>query len=506
MLNFGIEYEFDFIDRDGHIFTFLENSHYRHLSNWGHQHDTTAGCELSTPVYTDIVEAFQSHKEQFNYFIRGYSDVVPYMCNRNDRSLGAHIHIGAPNRRLNTQEAIKIATAIAPFYPLLASLQAQPIPSNRGLFSNYCYSISRINFNIPYSDHYCEISNSHLGTVEFRLFDSNIPQIALTNAFIMLQLAKKAINSSHRELPVLDRRNYDNFRRLGLRHGPIALDILSYLQKLKEFLGNIQLPPINSVKEILFLASKYFMNAYQLKVTFDINSYKYFRENLLNPLEFFENIKNLVSGNNKRRIEIWMDEVRSINTLEDLISLIEISRRGLLTSYMSRDKVIQLYNHRYNNEISRSYVRERIEIGQYYISRISSVSGLNQDEVAKRIYELLRYEGENYVNILSPSEIINAPQRFYVFWVLSNDNTRAYICGTVAVNINTGEISSLVVSRRFRGLGIARLLLNRVLSLNRNYFYTYVRKDNERALNLFKNLGFRLVSENERSYCLELRR
>jgi ribosomal protein S18 acetylase RimI-like enzyme len=87
-----------------------------------------------------------------------------------------------------------------------------------------------------------------------------------------------------------------------------------------------------------------------------------------------------------------------------------------------------------------------------------------------------------------------------------NPRTRQWeVIGTIAIRMSDGEISSLVVDRRFRGLGIARKLLINVLNLRDKPFYAYVKKDNQASLNLFKSLGFVVTEESETAYRLELR-
>jgi ribosomal protein S18 acetylase RimI-like enzyme len=135
-----------------------------------------------------------------------------------------------------------------------------------------------------------------------------------------------------------------------------------------------------------------------------------------------------------------------------------------------------------------------IERGSYVISRINEVNGLSTAEVAERISYLLNYHGDSMVNSVSASEVIESPFRFYVFTCLDRDSNQLQICGAVSIHIRDGQIRSLVVDRRFRRLGIARLLLNHVIRVaNENNLanvYAYIRNDNEASLALFRSLGF----------------
>jgi gamma-glutamyl:cysteine ligase YbdK (ATP-grasp superfamily) len=249
-ISFGIEFEFNFIDSHNNISVYAPNR-YAHLENWDYQNDPTAGSEIRTPIFTDLTTCVNEIKRQFEYWISQNEGISPYPFNTQRTSLGQHVHIGKPRRRLSFNEKVNIAKAIARVYPFLASLHAQPIPSNRGLHSSYCFSISQIRYEIPYSDHLCEISNSHNGTVEFRIFDANIPQVTLTVIWIMQNIAKKHLRNS----VFFNGDGYQRERDNALRFGLTALDIIRYLREVKSLVRDSDLPDITCVKEILYLAS-----------------------------------------------------------------------------------------------------------------------------------------------------------------------------------------------------------------------------------------------------------
>jgi ribosomal protein S18 acetylase RimI-like enzyme len=65
--------------------------------------------------------------------------------------------------------------------------------------------------------------------------------------------------------------------------------------------------------------------------------------------------------------------------------------------------------------------------------------------------------------------------------------------------MRTGEISSLVVDRRYRRLGIARILIGYVREAYGRPIHGYVRKDNAPMLNLVRRLGWDLSRHNDRA-------
>ena len=78
-------------------------------------------------------------------------------------------------------------------YPFLMAISAQPVPSKRMLTSCFCNSLSQNSDYMPDDnhDHEQEINYSHLGTVEFRVFDTNIPQCSLTEAWMTETLERE---------------------------------------------------------------------------------------------------------------------------------------------------------------------------------------------------------------------------------------------------------------------------------------------------------------------------
>jgi ribosomal protein S18 acetylase RimI-like enzyme len=496
-VSFGIEFEFDVIKSDGSKIRHMFEDGYRFIRGWNYQSDHTAGVELRSPVWTGLDEAIIDIRDQFSYWCDVLNSYAPYAYNSEGRSLGMHIHIGVPDRGLLRSEKQAIAKACANVYPFLAALQAQPIPSHRGLTTTFARPIWRYNWRFPNEDHYCEISDSYHGTVEFRLFDSNIPQVALVNAWFLQKISERVLSdiNNGNELGIrLYRERYIRDREAGLRYGVGALDIRRYLQYIENLIGDVELPSYPFFREILYLAVKYGLNPYGVLSQSRVNEYYYFKRMFCNPDKFLENILGLmnVSGN-ERLYEMLNDAFQnapSISRVSDLIALVS-RREGIpLTVFAIPEHSRELP--------SRSYVKACIETGNYGIVRIFQVPNMSPDVVAERISYLLRYHGGRYVREMKPEEVIEAPQRFYVFIVKDENSDRYVVIGTIAVRVRTGEVSSLVVDRRYRRLGIAKRLLQFVRTVSERPLYGYVRRGNEAMINLLRSMSFELREYDDR--------
>jgi ribosomal protein S18 acetylase RimI-like enzyme len=348
-------------------------------------------------------------------------------------------------------------------------------------------------------DHYAEISNSSNGTVEFRLFDCNIPQASLVCAWVLVEIAKKALRrNSNDGLGDIDFRAYDVERGRALRYGLISLDVTSYLKRLKELIGGVEIPNIPCLREALYLLARYRLNFYGVYRYSNAKPYDYCMAQYGDCSRFLENLLTISDIRHADKIREWVNEAQQIENLDQLIGLSIGVDRSLAEQLggAEQGQVVTQPNAppRVERALTRSQIRSLIERGSYVISRINEVNGLSTAEVAERISYLLNYHGDSMVNSVSASEVIESPFRFYVFTCLDRDSNQLQICGAVSIHIRDGQIRSLVVDRRFRRLGIARLLLNHVIRVaNENNLanvYAYIRNDNEASLALFRSLGF----------------
>jgi len=497
-ISFGIEFEFYHMDQANRVTrTHLVDSEINPrycVSGWKYQNDRTAGYECKTPILTDLNTCVNEIKRQFTYYIERRQGLIPYPYNSDGSSLGQHIHIGKPRRRLTFDEKTNIAKAIARVYPFLMSLHSQPLPSDRGLHSIYCRNIADYNFNFPNRDHFCEISDSHNGTVEFRVFDANIPQVSLTVIWIMQNIAKRHVNNSVE----FQGNGYPRERENALRHGLTALNVIHYLREVRVLSRETELPEIPCVKEILYLASKYFMNPYQILTLTNANHYEYFKNNFLNPDKYLDNILEIQNIRHRERLERWRLEAQQIENLDQLIGIAISSFREITERLTQETPRITVRV----STVTRSLVRREIELGRIRITRINEVDNLSSQEVAERISQLLRLHGDGYVNVHDSDYILNCTERYYVAWIVNPNTNTPEILGSIAVNRNNGEITNLVVDRRFRRLGIANMLIEKVLSLNLPRYITHVRKGNNASLEVFRMRGFTPFRTLDRSIAL----
>jgi ribosomal protein S18 acetylase RimI-like enzyme len=436
--------------------------------------------------------------------------LIPFMCNDRGRSLGQHMHVGKPNLRLTHETKKKLAKAVVGFYPLLASIHAQPIPSHRGLTTIYARSLVYYG-DVISTDHYCEISDSHVGTVEFRLYDCNIPQASLTCAWITMELAKRAFRSSNiDDGSNIDLRAYDLERANALRYGLIGLNVTDYLRRLKAVIGNAEIPNVPALKEALYLMARYRLNFYGAWKYSNVKPYDYMKAQLNDCSRFLENILTVNDAQHRDKISQWISEAQQIENLDQLIGLsIGVDRslaQALTESIEQRLEAQPNMVRSISIGLGRSEVRTALERGHYRIVRINELSTLNVRQVAEHISNLLVHHGDGVVNPMFAEEVISTDFRFYVFVAYDRASNREQICGAISIHMRSGEIRSLVVDRRFRRLGIARALLLHVMELaaehNLPRVYAYVRRENEASINLFASLGFRIEGGNDRSHLM----
>jgi len=515
-VSFGIEFEFDLINNNNRR-TVRSGSTPLYLArNWSYQRDPTATVELRSPVFTSLEQYINECNKQFWGWINEFDSLIPYMHNSSSRSLGQHMHVGKPRVRLTLETREKLAKEIIKIYPLLMAIQSSPIPSRRGLTSVYCRSMTYYN-NICDYDHYAEISLSHNGTLELRVFDANIPQSSLVNAFIVTRVAKKVWSRNFRGQDThVSLGEYGDEREKALRNGLIGVNVTQKLKQIRNIIGNIEIPEIPAIKESLYLMARYRLNFYGVMKYTHVNHYEYFKKVLTDSSKYLEHLIEIPNIMHKEKLKQWKEKAREIETLDQLIGISIAVDKTLSRTLIEaiEERISEQPQTRRNITITRrinlgrSQVRELINNERYTISRINNVEGLTQEQVAERIHELLRLHGNGFVNVLSPEEIINTAVRFYVFWVREPNTNRTEICGCVGVHVRDRTIQSLVIDRRFRRLGIARRLVSHVLNVlvreGASKAKCWIRKQNNASLNLFKRFGFKIIDHIDRSYLLEL--
>jgi hypothetical protein len=443
--SFGVEFEFDIVKSNGTVITRPYGPGRLTIRNWGWQDDPTAAVELRSPIFTSIDEAAAEISAQFKFWTDFLPRYAPFAYNSEDRSLGQHIHVGAVDGWLEREDRECFAVAVANIYPFLAALHAQPTPSRRGLFSNYTFPIWEDGWRIPSSEHYCEISDSHHNTVELRIFDSNIPQASLAVAWILLELAEATFSGKF-DPPELDRARYRKERDVALCHGLKALDIKGSLTYLLKAVGDIELPRVPAVREILYLSAKYRLNPYNVYLASNIRPFNYFRRMFCNADKYVDNIEPSAEDSIAKILRDVKERAGALKTLGDLIR--ETS---------PPEPIGKLFN-----LFPRSYVARRIKYGDYSISRINDVPHMDVYSVADRVSHLLRHHTIGPSLDLTVEDVIRSPVRFYVFSVTDEASRRSEVLAVIGVNVSESTVVAAAVDRRYRRLGILRLLLDNV--------------------------------------------
>jgi ribosomal protein S18 acetylase RimI-like enzyme len=368
------------------------------------------------------------------------------------------------------------------------------------------------------SDHYAEISDSHVGTVELRLFDSNIPQVSLTCAWITTKLVEKALSSDvDDDDNSYDFDAYDEIRNKALRYGLTGLNVTRYLKMLKENLGNIEIPDIPCVKEIMYLIARYRLNPYGLWRYTDVKPYEYMKSQLSECSKFLENIVGIRNVRHEDKLRNWVNDANQLENLDQLIGLSMATDQGLATVGTSRIVGTQTTRVSYAEELrrrgievmNREMVREAIENNRFSICRINELRTMDRDRVASVVSYLSIRHGEACISELTENQIIDSEDRFYVFVAYSEDGEVEQICGSIAIHVATGRITFLAVNRRFRRFGVARRLIEHVINVardrGRDRVIVNVRENNQPSLQLFRSLGFTETGRERYSIVLERR-
>jgi ribosomal protein S18 acetylase RimI-like enzyme len=208
-----------------------------------------------------------------------------------------------------------------------------------------------------------------------------------------------------------------------------------------------------------------------------------------NFLEFFR--ENGCYRRSETLMRILKDAEKNSDSVTCLEDLIELARQSDITVKLTDSGQPEVPIHS-RFLLPRSTVAKYVEIGEYLIRRINDIYGMSVQEVADRIAYLIAHHGDSMLEPISAEEIIRSPVRYYVLVVYNRGLRREDIVGAVGVNMSTGEVSHLVVDRRYRRLGIATRLLDHVRDECNRPVWGYVRETNVRAINLLRSLGFKV--------------
>jgi hypothetical protein len=325
--SFGIEFEGDVInanqDRQSR-----QLKHQTCAKGWSHQNDMSATFELRTPVFTNVKEACQSIKKEFTKWCIANPAHAPLF---KGTGIGHHIHVGEPDtgpRGIGREKKILIVKKVIKILPFCYFISANNKSSDgkhlstRMKTSSYCMNL---NSRIIENAHRYEIEDSHVGTVELRKFDANIPQVSLAVAAILEKFVKFAqpveINAEDRteHRLLLSRQTIEFLKKYSqskdkiLRSDP--MELLTYKQVLREIDIDFSKYP-DSVKEVLYLALVKMANVCE---AIGYHKFEFCREIAQNPEKLFEIIIKYSGPDIAEKIKAAQEEAKQFKTLRQMI-------------------------------------------------------------------------------------------------------------------------------------------------------------------------------------------
>jgi hypothetical protein len=259
---FAVEFESNFIGKSGIVEHLPNHLKYHVISTWSYQSDPTAGTELRPlEPWDDINFAFNHCLSQFRAWTERCGGItLHFKGNKYYPSLGGHIHVSIPSWDLSKR--MKVAKKLYNFLPFLYFINANGFYINRDgtyLRGTYSHRMCFRNYS-PYlvnwtdMDSRSEISLSRHGSLELRMFDANVPAVALAVAYLVSEIVKRWARIKEADTPNRD---------LAFRCLFYPPDYRTLLEARKVFqavrdipLENVPLP----IKEVLVLSFCFLLN------------------------------------------------------------------------------------------------------------------------------------------------------------------------------------------------------------------------------------------------------
>lgn len=498
------ENEFDMIYPNGNM---DGGSYYTPCAEgWSYQTDGTTGTEHRSPVWTSILQAANSIQRQYARWSPANDNGYPLCQNGHGlHSSGHHVHFGkGVGTHLESHEISAIGKHFRLILPLIQAISASPLPSQRGLRSTYCNPILNYGDNFT-NDHYNELSwNTGVGTAECRIPDPNVPPVVLTNLYILGHVSEHARELCHCSSEELrfDRTEYSRLRTQALTHGVTGIPVAQLLTRVKNWLGvEADSFPVNSVRDVLFLAAKYYSSPHQIFSMMRPNLYQYMKVMFEEPHEYLANLAEITTGENRIRVQSWINEVQSITNIQQLIDIAStgMTRLQAQMGVTPTRPVVVVATATFT--LNRSEVVRAVENRSFNIVRITDVPNMTVEQVREKIAFLLSRCGDGFTNPVSVEQVSSLPTRFYVMMVPRGTGSAVDIVGCIGVNVGErarrardSEIGHLVVHRMYRRLGISKTLLNHAKAIalenNQQSLHAHIKIGNRASEALFQSAGF----------------
>jgi len=206
---FAVEFEANFITKNGVVEHLPSYRRYYTISTWSYQRDPTAGTELRpAEPWNDINSAFNHVLAQFRAWTQWCEGTTLFFKgNKYYPSLGGHIHVSIPN--WNDEKKVKVAKRLYNFLPFLYFTNANGFYVKRDgtyLRGTYSYRMAFRNYSpylVSWEEMNCrsEIHLSHHNSLELRMFDANVPAVALACAYLVSEIVKRWAKLQEAEEP-----------------------------------------------------------------------------------------------------------------------------------------------------------------------------------------------------------------------------------------------------------------------------------------------------------------
>ncbi len=557
----GIEFEYDCIEKGA------SSAHYtkRQLlpnEEVDTQDDCTVATEIRLGPYTSIRKFAEDWQRILTKINVRYNNAVP--CTKgsaSNESIGQHHHLGVlyldPDVTFSDWKDMrqKIGRNIRKMLPFFEALYTNDPQSDYKSYrmaakTQYCTPI-RDGAAISFNNRYAEVNgrDDH-GTVEVRVYDSHLPQVALTVARMEMAIIKATCEKG--VMPQKPYVDYSIERKKATEQGVIAIDAQNYWNWFMKHFGKeyIQLAKedggfLDCELEILFNALNHRMSPTDLSRISGIRSisseFNFFKKAFSDITKFVDHLAAFgLPAQYKGKINVNLRKFTRRQYLEQLAYIFKSLRSG-----MDYHKVVEEYEKLYNLKHSTAWqrvhsfmqaIREggktKEEFSQWLSARPYIVKADNVNQLVDmafsdnpvitpnpevQIFEtpeapegIAPISGTNITidRIRDESNAVTIAVALNLFgsqsnrnisqdWVqnsqkrfyIARDNTGAFV-GCVAVRRRTGLISHLVILPGFRRHGYARLLIRNILPVLRGTAHAWVNVDNTASINLFNSLGF----------------